>query len=101
VVTFDNDDENGNGQWGEAANWDTGSLPGAADRVVIPADLTAFIDGSEDFTVDSLKIEADGTLWIVGSAADTRERQSPLRREPQSRLRAQGQSPDQRHDQHR
>lgn len=48
-------------------------IPTAADRVIIPANETVFIELNDDFTADSLEIEAFGTLWITGSARLTLE----------------------------
>ena len=67
VVTWDG--SNGNGNWGEAANWDTNALPGPADDVRIGVFTASgrVIDMQGDRTVKSLDIGDGGAATPVAT----------------------------------
>ncbi len=50
----------GDGQWTTAANWSSGSLPGANDNVCIPSGKTVTLVGSSSIS----SITSDGTFII-------------------------------------
>jgi len=60
VITFS--PSGTSGDWNVAANWNPQKVPGADDRAVIPADKTC--DVTADATVDTIEIEAGGTLNV-------------------------------------
>ncbi|AUC15750.1 hypothetical protein BTO06_11580 [Tenacibaculum sp. SZ-18] len=67
--TTDND-------WATATNWSTGTVPGASDNVIIPANLTNYPTVSSTTTVNTLQIASGATLianaQVNGTATYTR-----------------------------
>ncbi|MFN8728260.1 MAG: GC-type dockerin domain-anchored protein [Planctomyces sp.] len=60
----------GDGLWSNAANWSDGSLPKAADDVIIPAGASAVtVDGT--FSVNSITISGGRALAVDGSLTTT------------------------------
>jgi len=49
--------DTGDSDWGTAGNWSTGVVPGAGDSAVVPAGVTATVDGG--FSIGSVTVDGD------------------------------------------